>query len=95
MSTAEPLRFKRRKTTHAKRLPASSFADSPDTAEANDTLKDVLRNRKRPRPRETTHKTEPSQSQAVVVAAAPQISAYESRFVPQTGEVFQRDDQQM
>ncbi|KAF1949271.1 hypothetical protein CC80DRAFT_555479 [Byssothecium circinans] len=95
MSTKEALRFKRRKTTLAKRLPSASVSESHDVAEYTDALKDVLRNRKRPRPRDEGPKAETAGLQAPVSADRPKQSAYESRFVAQTGEVIHRNDQQM
>lgn len=64
------------------------------------TLKEILRSRKRPRDRlrEAAARAELTKTQAVVLrehdADAPR-QGYTSRFVPQTGQVVDRDDQQM
>ncbi|KAF2639944.1 hypothetical protein P280DRAFT_381672, partial [Massarina eburnea CBS 473.64] len=93
-----PLRFKRRKIAHAKRHPGpstSEASDAADVADPTDGLKDALRNRKRPRAREAERRLETASSQALVPAETPKRSSYESRFVAQTGEVIDADDQQM
>lgn len=126
---AEPtIRFKRRKTTHARRVyqqadtptlhPTSSevptdtvtasldhtiappLGESADTVDDEDTvpnLKDILRNRKRPRDRlrEVARKAESKKSQALVPTDAPKQDVYGNRFVAQTGQVVDVDDQQM
>ncbi|KAL5409503.1 hypothetical protein PMIN03_005946 [Paraphaeosphaeria minitans] len=66
------------------------------------TLKEILRNRKRPRNRlrEAAARAELTKTQAVVLreqdadADAPK-QGYTSRFVPQTGQVIDTDDQQI
>jgi hypothetical protein len=112
------VRFKRRKTTHPKRVqltedaPIMSASQSPDAATPNDALssqqgaddeeesvpnlKEILRNRKRPRDRlrETGRKPEVGRAELVQVDA-PRPDQYTSRFVAQTGQVVERDDKQM
>jgi hypothetical protein len=82
---------------------AATLSDAPYSAtEANDeeesapNLKEILRNRKRPRDRlkETTRKAEPPRTD-LVQAEAPRPDQYTSRFVAQTGQVVDRDDKQM
>ncbi|CAG5186229.1 uncharacterized protein ALTATR162_LOCUS11524 [Alternaria atra] len=92
--------------------PTVSASHSPDAATLNDAppplkeandeeesvpnLKEILRNRKRPRDRlkETTRKAEPPRTELVQVEA-PRPDQYTSRFVAQTGQVVDRDDKQM
>ena len=112
------VKFKRRKTTHAKRprvgvdsQDAVAAPQSPSTiTDARDealvlsddytslTLKEILRNRKRPRDRlrEAAARAEVTKAQALVRREqdAPK-QGYEQRFVPQTGQVVDREDQQM
>jgi hypothetical protein len=61
-------------------------------------LKEILRNRKRPRDRlrEAAARAELTKTQAIVLHDhdAPK-QGYTSRFVPQTGQVVDRDDEQM
>jgi hypothetical protein len=82
---------------------AATLNDAPQSPnEANDdeesvpNLKEILRNRKRPRDRikETTRKAEPPRTDLVQVEA-PRLDQYTSRFVAQTGQVVDRDDKQM
>jgi hypothetical protein len=112
------IRFKRRKTTHTKRVQANEDAavrpnsSTPDAASPTDVptpptaaheddsalnLKEVLRNRRRPRDRvkEATRKPEPAKTELVPFDAPQQQHAYTSRFVAQTGQVVDRDDKQM
>jgi hypothetical protein len=115
---APAIRFKRRKTTHPKRVqleddaPVTSTSQTPDAATPNDApsppddvndeeesvpnLKEILRNRKRPRDRlkETTRKPEATRTELVQVDA-PRPDQYTNRFVAQTGQVVERDDKQM
>jgi hypothetical protein len=117
-NSAPSVRFKRRKTTHPKRVqleddaPAISISQAPDAATLNDAplppravndedesvpnLKEILRNRKRPRDRlkETARKPEVSRTELAQVDA-PLPDQYTSRFVAQTGQVVERDDKQM
>ncbi|KAF1832478.1 hypothetical protein BDW02DRAFT_502952 [Decorospora gaudefroyi] len=92
--------------------PVISASQSPDAATPGDAptppdefkdeeesvpnLKEILRNRKRPRDRlkETARKAEGS-STALVQVDAPRPNQYTSRFVAQTGQVVDRDDKQM
>jgi hypothetical protein len=114
---APAIRFKRRKTTHPKRVVTEddattvSASHSPDAGapqdapspskEADDeesvpNLKEILRNRKRPRDRlkETGRKVEAPRTELVNVDAPPP-DQYTGRFVAQTGQVVDRDDKQM
>ena len=93
--------MKRRSASH---LPDAATLDDaqPPPKETNDeeesvpNLKEILRNRKRPRDRlkETVRKVEPSRTDSVQVEA-PRPDQYTSRFVAQTGQVVDRDDRQM
>lgn len=118
-SSASAVRFKRRKTTHPKRVaveedaPTVVTSQSPDTAsllhapshstEANNdeesvpNLKEILRNRKRPRDRlkEGVRKVEVPRTDMVHMDDAPRPDQYTGRFVAQTGQVVDRDDKQM
>ena len=96
----------------AEDAPVISASQSPDTTApydalspqqgANDeeesvpNLKEILRNRKRPRDRlrETARKPEVGRTELVQVDA-PRPDQYTSRFVAQTGQVVERDDKQM
>lgn len=72
--------------------------DLRDGTEAVPNLKEIIRNRKRPRDRlkEVARKAEaPRMEVAVAVEAPPSQSHYSSRFIAQTGQVVDRDDQQM
>lgn len=109
-TSAPPIRFKRRKITHPKRVNLDN--DSPDAATPTDAhsspneahreedavpnLKEILRNRKRPRDRlrESARKADPPRAELVQVDA-PRPDHYSSRFVAQTGQVVERDDKQM
>jgi hypothetical protein len=116
--SAPTIRFKRRKTTHAKRIQVdedgavSASSNAPAAATAVDAhtlleevddedesvlkLKEILRNRRRPRDRvkEVARKPEPPKTELVPFETPPQHS-YTSRFVAQTGQVVDRDDKQM
>ncbi|KAG9186120.1 hypothetical protein G6011_02676 [Alternaria panax] len=91
-------------TVPASHLPdAATTNDAPqapkedsDEEESIPNLKEILRNRKRPRDRikETTRKPEPPRTELVQVEA-PRPDQYTSRFVAQTGQVIDRDDKQM
>ncbi|CAN9195409.1 hypothetical protein CC77DRAFT_1023804 [Alternaria alternata] len=91
-------------TVSASHLPDAATLDDaqPPPKETNDeeesvpNLKEILRNRKRPRDRlkETVRKVEPSRTDSVQVEA-PRPDQYTSRFVAQTGQVVDRDDRQM
>jgi hypothetical protein len=118
-TSASAIRFKRRKTTHPKRVTAEEDAptvftsQSPDAGslqhapsppkEANDdeesapNLKEILRNRKRPRDRlkESARKADSPRMELVHMEDAPQPDQYTGRFVAQTGQVVDRDDKQM
>ncbi|KAF2625050.1 hypothetical protein BU25DRAFT_460537 [Macroventuria anomochaeta] len=90
-------------------IPSKPNNQTPDTATAHDApdavpdeeepvpnLKEILRNRKRPRDRlkDATRKPGPSQTE-LVQAEAPRPDQYTSRFVAQTGQVVDSSDQQM
>ena len=70
--------------------------DANNEEDSVPNLKEILRNRKRPRDRlkETTRKAEPPRTELVQVEA-PRPGQYTSRFVAQTGQVVDRDDRQM
>lgn len=71
---------------------------APEEDETSLTLKEILRNRKKPRDRlrEAAARAEITKAQALVLREqdAPK-QGYTNRFVPQTGQVVDRDDQQM
>ncbi|CAI6335055.1 unnamed protein product [Periconia digitata] len=126
-TTVEPtLRFKRRKTTHTRRVlnqddapnttaseaPADSMptplshtlsppSGAPENAEDDEegvpNLKEILRNRKRPRDRfrEVAGKADATKSQSLVPTDAPKQDVYGNRFIAQTGQVVDADDHQM
>ncbi|PVI02195.1 hypothetical protein DM02DRAFT_653822 [Periconia macrospinosa] len=127
-TSEQTLRFKRRKTTHARRvvhqndtpIPPPSTSDAPpntaadpfdrtitpprgalqdveDDGEGAPNLKEILRNRKRPRDRlkEVARKMDMTRSQALVPVEAPKQDVYGNRFVAQTGQIVDVDDQQM
>ncbi|KAI4947281.1 hypothetical protein J4E91_006631 [Alternaria rosae] len=73
-----------------------SPTEANDEEESVPNLKEILRNRKRPRDRlkETTRKAEPPRTELVQVEAS-RPDQYTSRFVAQTGQVVDRDDKQM
>lgn len=73
-----------------------SPTEANDEEESVPNLKEILRNRKRPRDRlkETARKAEPPRTELVQVEA-PRPDQYTSRFVAQTGQVVDRDDKQM
>jgi hypothetical protein len=117
-SSAPPVRFKRRKVAHSKRvhvnedLPTASIAhasgagpriNSPSPLQESlfeddsiPNLKDIIRNRKRPRDRvkNTMRNVEAPQTELAPLDT-PQEGRYISRFVAQTGQVVDRDDKQM
>lgn len=117
-NSASAIRFKRRKTTHPKRVvveedaPTVAASQSPDAgtlqhapssleeanndAESVPNLKEILRNRKRPRDRlkDSARKTDAPRMDLVSTDAPPQ-DQYTGRFVAQTGQVVDRDDKQM
>jgi hypothetical protein len=74
----------------------SPFEEPLDEADSVPNLKDIIRNRKRPRDRlkDTARKAEAPRSELVSIDA-PQDGHYTSRFVAQTGQVVDRDDKQM
>lgn len=92
--------------------PAISASQSPDAATPNDAtsppkeahdeeeavpnLKEIIRNRKRPRDRlkEAARKPEMPRTE-LMQADAPRPDQYTSRFVAQTGQVVDRDDKHM
>jgi hypothetical protein len=59
-------------------------------------LKDILRNRKRPRDRlkDAARKSEPSRTELAPLEA-PREGLYQSRFIAQTGQIVDTDDKQM
>jgi hypothetical protein len=114
---AAPIRFKRRKVAHSKRIHtnkdqptisdnhprvADSSIDAPSPPEqltdedSVPNLRDIIRNRKRPRDRlrDTARNVEAPRTELVVVDT-PQEGHYTTRFVAQTGQVVDRDDKQM
>jgi hypothetical protein len=109
---APTVHFKRRKTTHPKRVyieegpptasdtrPNDATSPPPESREEDNAvpnLKDILRNRKRPRnrPKDTARKTEAPRSDMAAVDT-PRDTQYTGRFVAQTGQVVDRDDKQM
>lgn len=109
-SAATNLRFKRRKTTHTKRartdydgLPTidnedHDAASAPNALEEETApnLKEIMRNRKRPRDRfkDTAHRSETSHLGPALVDV-PKQDRYTSRFVAQTGQVVDSSDAQM
>ncbi|KAF2134526.1 hypothetical protein P153DRAFT_362286 [Dothidotthia symphoricarpi CBS 119687] len=117
-NSAPAIRFKRRKTTHPKRVYVEndvstiSTAQSPDAPTTIDArspprdaldeedsvpnLKEILRNRKRPRnrPREASRAAEDTGMEMVQVDTS-RPGQYTSRFIAQTGQVVDRDDKQM
>jgi hypothetical protein len=70
--------------------------EAEEEEESVPNLKEILRNRKRPRDRlkETTRKVEPPRTELVQVDAS-RPDQYTNRFVAQTGQVVDRDDKQM
>ncbi|USP75274.1 uncharacterized protein yc1106_02548 [Curvularia clavata] len=83
---------------------ASNAQHAPSPAnEANDAeesvpnLKEILRNRKRPRDRlkESARKTDSPRTELVHTDDTPRADQYTGRFVAQTGQVVDRDDKQM
>lgn len=93
-------------------VPTISKPVSPDDSAAQDVtpslkeaiydeesvpnLKEILRNRKRPRDRmrDTVRKAEAPKMELVQVEG-PKSDRYSSRFIAQTGQVVDRDDKQM
>lgn len=81
-------------------VPAQS--DTAQTLEDDDisvSLKEILRNRKRPRDRlrEAAQRAELTKAQALALREeeTPKQGIHASRFVAQTGQVVDRDDEQM
>jgi hypothetical protein len=74
-------------------LPIGEFQIEDDSVP---NLKDILRNRKRPRDRlkDATRKSEPPRTELAPVEA-PREGLYTSRFIAQTGQVIDTDDKQM
>lgn len=70
--------------------------EAPHEEESVPNLKEILRNRKRPRDRlrEAARKVDPPRT-ALVQVDAPRPDQYSSRFVAQTGQVVERDEKQM
>lgn len=74
--------------------------DAPEVLQEEEesvpNLKEIIRNRKRPRDRfkDVAHKEEMSQTQ-LVQAEAPRPDQYTSRFIAQTGQVVDSSDKQM
>jgi len=68
-----------------------------DEEESVPNLKEILRNRRRPRDRlkETTRKAEAPSNELVVQDDVPRPDQYTSRFVAQTGQVVDQHDKQM
>ena len=64
--------------------------------ESAPNLKEILRNRRRPRDRikETARKAEAPDTELVSVEG-PRPDQYASRFIAQTGQIVDRDDKQM
>lgn len=75
---------------------ASPLQDAHEEYESVPNLKEVLRARKRPRdrPKDVVRRTEAPNTELVQVEP-PQEGHYSSRFVAQTGQVVDRDDNQM
>ena len=80
-------------------VPAAPAAVSPsnEPGDAVPTLKEILRQRKRPnqRFRDAARKPEGARAAAPVHVEAPKADLYAGRFVAQTGQVVDRDDKQM
>ncbi|CAE7000084.1 hypothetical protein PTNB85_05567 [Pyrenophora teres f. teres] len=72
-------------------------AQAMDEEESVPNLKEILRNRRRPRDRlkEATRKIEEPNSGLVVQEHVPRPDQYTSRFVAQTGQVVDQHDKQM
>lgn len=88
----------------APQSPEDVSRDAPTPVPGEDatslTLKEILRSRKRPRDRlrEAAARAELTKTQAVVLReqdAEVSRQGYTNRFVPQTGQVIDTDDQQM
>ncbi|KAJ4303482.1 hypothetical protein N0V90_002377 [Kalmusia sp. IMI 367209] len=77
----------------------SDTAQSPTEDGTSLSLKEILRNRKRPRDRlrEAAQRAELTKAQALVHREqdAPKQGLYASRFVAQTGQVVDKDDEQI
>jgi hypothetical protein len=75
------------------RLPTNEAKEEDDSTL---NLREILRNRKRPRDRlrDVARKTEAPRTE-LVEADAPGSDRYTSRFVAQTGHVVENDDKQM
>lgn len=76
---------------------AGSVRATHEDDEVAPNLKEILRNRRRPRDRlrEAARKVEITKSQALVQVDAPKQDVYSNRFVAQTGQVIDQDDKQM
>ncbi len=83
-------------TPSAQDAPSLPKEATNDEEETGLNLKEILRNRKRPRERlkEVARKTETSNTE-LAVFEGPRPDQYTSRFVGQTGQVVDRDDEQM
>ncbi|KAJ4347166.1 uncharacterized protein N0V89_011104 [Didymosphaeria variabile] len=79
-------------------VPDDTSTPAPEEDETSVSLKEILRNRKRPRDRlrEAAARAELTKTQALVLREqdAPK-QGYTDRFVPQTGQVVDSDDQQI
>jgi hypothetical protein len=77
----------------AAKAPSPPLQDNEDSVP---NLKDIIRNRKRPRDRlkDVARKAEVPRTELVPVEA-PREGLYISRFVAQTGQVVDKDDSQM
>lgn len=75
-------------------LPAN---EANDDQESVPNLKEILRNRKRPRDRlkESARKTDSPRMELVHTDDTRRADQYTGRFVAQTGQVVDRDDKQM
>lgn len=69
----------------------------PEEDNSVSNLKEALRARKRPRDRlkDVARRAEAPKVEAALVEEAPQQGHYSSRFVAQTGQVVDREDNQM
>ena len=79
-------------------IPDDATTPAPEEDSTSLTLKEILRNRKRPRNRlrEAAARAELTKAQALVLREQDTPKqGYTVRFVPQTGQVVDRDDQQM
>ena len=83
------------KPTDAARSPPPTH-NLPEDPDSVPNLKEILRNRKRPRDRlrDAARKSDTPRTELVQIDA-PRPDQYTSRFVAQTGQVVDRDDKQM